>query len=99
MTADYYTFRKSDYEYESVAVNKTFQTDGATESVEPAEEKQEIAESEIRQYTETRYHKVSAGETLYSIAKRRGVTVEQLCKLNHLTRDIKVRPGQILRYS
>lgn len=99
VTADYYTFRKSDYEYESVAVNKTFQTDGATESVEPAEEKQEIAESEIRQYTETRYHKVSAGESLYSIAKRRGVTVEQLCKLNHLTRDIKVRPGQILRYS
>lgn len=99
VTADYYTFRKSDYEYESVAVNKTFQTDGATESVEPEEEKQEIAESEIRQYSETRYHKVSAGETLYSIAKRRGVTVEQLCKLNHLTRDIKVRPGQILRYS
>ena len=92
-------FRKSDYETESVAINKTIKLDGAPEITEDAEEKREIAESEVRKYTETRYHKVSAGETLYSIARRRGVTVDQLCKLNHLTRDIKVRPGQILRYS
>lgn len=99
VTADYYMFRKSDYEHESVAINKTIQLDGAPEPTLAAEEKQDIPASEVRQYTETRYHKVSAGETLYSIARRRGVTVEQLCKLNHLTRDIKVRPGQILRYS
>ena len=99
VTADYYMFRKSDYETESVAINKTIKLDGAPEITEDAEEKREIAESEVRKYTETRYHKVSAGETLYSIARRRGVTVDQLCKLNHLTRDIKVRPGQILRYS
>ena len=99
VTADYYMFRKSNYEQESVAVNKTIRLDGAPEETETVEEQKEIAESEVRQYTETRYHKVKSGETLYSIAKRRGVTVEQLCKLNHLTRDIKVRPGQILRYS
>lgn len=98
VTADYYTFRKSDYEAESVAINKTINLDGEQPS-EVAEETREIAENEVRQYTETRYHKVSAGETLYSIARRRGVTVDQLCKLNHLTRDVKVRPGQILRYS
>lgn len=99
VTADYYMFRKSNYEDESVAVNKTIHLEGAAEEVENVEEQKEIAESEVRHYTETRYHKVKSGETLYSIAKRRGVTVEQLCKLNHLTRDIKVRPGQILRYS
>ena len=99
VTADYYMFRKSNYEDESVAVNKTIHLEGAAEEVENVEEQKEIAESEVRQYTETRYHKVKSGETLYSIAKRRGVTVDQLCKLNHLTRDIKVRPGQILRYS
>jgi murein DD-endopeptidase MepM/ murein hydrolase activator NlpD len=99
VTADYYMFRKSNYEQESVAVNKTIRLDGAPEETETVEEQREIAESEVRQYTETRYHKVKSGETLYGIAKRRGVTVEQLCKLNHLTRDVKVRPGQILRYS
>ena len=99
VTADYYMFRKSNYEDESVAVNKTIRLEGAPEETENVEEQKEIAESEVRQYTETRYHKVKSGETLYGIAKRRGVTVEQLCKLNHLTRDVKVRPGQILRYS
>ena len=99
VTADYYMFRKSNYEYESVAINKTIHLDGATEATENVEEQNEIAASEVRQYTDTRYHKVKSGETLYSIAKRRGITVEQLCKLNRLTRDVKVRPGQILRYS
>ena len=99
VTADYYMFRKSNYEYESVAINKTIHLDGATEATENVEEQNEITASEVRQYTDTRYHKVKSGETLYSIAKRRGVTVEQLCKLNRLTRDVKVRPGQILRYS
>ena len=49
--------------------------------------------------TVARYHKVAAGETLYSIAKRHGLTVEELCKKNHLTRDVKVRVGQLLRYT
>lgn len=46
-----------------------------------------------------RYHKVAVGDTLYSIAKRRGLTVDQLCKMNNISRDVKVRPGQLLRYS
>jgi len=49
--------------------------------------------------TVARYHKVAAGETLYSIAKRHGLTVDELCKKNHLTRDVKVRVGQLLRYT
>lgn len=46
----------------------------------------------------TGYHKVAAGETLYSIAKRRGTTVEDLEKKNHIGKDYKVIPGQILKY-
>ena len=45
------------------------------------------------------YHKVKKGETLYSIAEQRGVSVEMICRLNHITNRSKVRPGQILRYS
>ena len=45
------------------------------------------------------YHKVKKGETLYSIAEQRGVSVEMICRLNHITSRSKVRPGQILRYS
>lgn len=45
------------------------------------------------------YHKVSNGDTLESIAEQHGVTIEQLCKLNHLGRYSKVVVGQIIRYS
>ncbi|GAB6982801.1 peptidoglycan DD-metalloendopeptidase family protein [Prevotella dentasini] len=45
------------------------------------------------------YHKVSSGDTLKSIAEQHGVTVEQLCKLNHLGPYTRLNVGQILRYS
>ena len=45
------------------------------------------------------FHKVEAGETLASIARKRGVTIDQLCKLNHLNRNTRVSAGRMLRYS
>ena len=48
---------------------------------------------------EVLYHKVSNGETLQSIAQKRGVTVDTICRLNHIGKNMRLRPGQILRYS
>ena len=105
---DYYMFRKDRYEQESVIANKMrgkvgnggyVASDVRGETMlggRPIEPEKKNVESKN---VEIRYHKVAAGETLYSIAKRRKVTVDELCKMNHLTRDIKVRPGQLLRYS
>lgn len=104
---DYYMFRKDRYEHEGLAANALrgkignggyAASDVRGETVNGGKpiltaKKMEENRAEIR------YHKVAAGETLYSIAKRRKVTVDDLCKLNHLTRDIKVRPGQLLRYN
>ena len=45
------------------------------------------------------YHKVKYGETLNSIAEKRGVTVDQICRLNGYKNDKKLTPGQIIRYS
>lgn len=100
VTADYYMFRKETFEHESVAINKTINLEGGRSNALAQENIDKNERSrKAREFSETRYHKVSVGETLSSIAKRRGTTVAQLCKLNHLTRDVKVRPGQILRYS
>ncbi|MES2112900.1 MAG: LysM peptidoglycan-binding domain-containing protein [Bacteroidota bacterium] len=41
-------------------------------------------------------YKVGAGETLYSIAKRFGVTVDQVTKFNNLT-STNLQPGQMLQ--
>ena len=100
VTADYYMFRKETFEHESVAINKNLLLEGGHSNELARETDNNNGRNRnVREFSETKYHKVSVGETLTSIAKRRGTTVAQLCKLNHLTRDVKVRPGQILRYS
>lgn len=112
VVADYYMFRKATYEHEAAIANElrgkignggyvesdvrgeTIPNGGAVaQNVAPTNQTQQNANAAAR------YHKVAAGETLYGIAKRRGLTVDELCKLNHLSKDVKVRPGQLLRYS
>ena len=101
---DYYVFRKSTYNRESaeatrlrgvggVAVKGDLdipQTDYA--SAQPASTKKNKVHS-------TRFHKVAKGETLSSIARKRGMTVSAICKLNRIKSTTKIRPGQILRYN
>ena len=33
------------------------------------------------------------------ISRKRGVSIDQICKLNHIRKNIKIKPGMILRYS
>jgi LysM repeat protein len=42
------------------------------------------------------YHKVIKGETLTSIAKQRGTTVDRLLEANGLERSSIIKPGQLL---
>ena len=44
-------------------------------------------------------HVVKSGETLSSIARKRGTSIDRLCRLNNIKRNTILRPGQILRYS
>jgi LysM repeat protein len=48
---------------------------------------------------ESRFHKVKRGETLYSIARHRGTTVDAIMKLNHLKKNAKLKAGQILKFN
>lgn len=45
------------------------------------------------------FYKVKKGDTLSKIASRQGMSVDQLCKLNRITRKTILRPGQVLRCS
>ena len=51
------------------------------------------------QKKEIQCHRVQKGDTLLSIAKKYAVTVDELCRYNHLERNSKLRKGQIIRYS
>lgn len=77
------------------------------ESVESTEEEVTYLSSEDaknqqraqRAARNTRTHKVRKGETLSSIAKKRGTTVAKLCRANGISTKTKLRVGQILKYS
>jgi LysM repeat protein len=107
---DYYVFRKSTYNRESaeatrlrgvggVAVNGDLDIPMSRQSYASASTQPARAKSSNVKTHSTRFHKVSKGETLSSIAKKRGMTVSAICKLNHIKSTSKIRPGQILRYN
>jgi len=48
---------------------------------------------------EKKYHTVQKGETLYGISKKYGISVEELRKLNNLSKDPSLRTGQKLLVS
>ena len=54
---------------------------------------------QMREKPRTQIHKVRSGETLSTIARKRGTTIEKLCRMNNIKRTSVLRPGQILRYS
>jgi LysM repeat protein len=49
--------------------------------------------------TETKYHQVQPGETLYRIAKEYGMSVAELIRLNQINTDQAIKPGQKLMVS
>ena len=101
VTGDYFVFNRASYERESEEATRERGMVGnggyTADQVRGSRSNSEFGEGSSQM--EKLYHKVSAGETIASIARRRGVTVEQICRLNHLTPTTKVRPGMILRYS
>ena len=92
---DYFTFRKSSYQRESqIATRLRGANVGSGEDVELA-----TAAPAASYAQESRFHKVKKGETLFSIAKKRGTTVDTIMKLNHLKKNSKLKAGQILKFN
>ena len=71
---------------------------GPTFEADKAEQSKRFQE-ERRQALRTSVHKVKKGESLSTIARKRGTTVAKLCKLNNIKTTTVLRVGQILRCS
>jgi murein DD-endopeptidase MepM/ murein hydrolase activator NlpD len=96
---DYYMFRKDTYQRESVIATRLRGVNGSS-FVNADDASLEMASAASRSYDRTsRLHKVRRGETLSSIARKRGTSVSQLMRMNHLRRNAKLKPGQILKYN
>ena len=99
VTGDFYSFNRDTYESESADANAARGKVGYGGYT-----REQVNGGEVGRYNELPaggeklYHKVKPGETLSSIAEKRGVTVEQICRLNGYRKDKKVSVGQIIRY-
>ncbi len=62
----------------------------------PSPTKAQKASTSPQPAPEARYHKVRAGETVYSIARHYGLTVDELMRLNKLTPEAVLHPGDKL---
>lgn len=103
VTGDFYEYNKATYARESAEatrlrgkVGNGSYTREQVQGISPVKKEQAKNSSTSG---EKLYHKVKYGETLSSIAKKRGVTVEQICRLNGYKKNKVLTPGQILRYS
>lgn len=101
VTGDFYAFNKATYEEESKEATRLRGKVGnggyTREQVLGIEKVESVASNEAND--EILYHKVASGETLDSIAKKYGTTIDNLCKLNHISKKKRIKVGQILRYS
>jgi murein DD-endopeptidase MepM/ murein hydrolase activator NlpD len=103
VTGDFYTYNKETYDQESAEATRLRGKVGGSynrEEVYGVLGSSENSDNSHNPYgNEIRYHKVQSGETIATIARKRGVSVDQICRLNHLNKNQSVKPGQILRYS
>ena len=102
VTGDYYAFNRSSYDSESAqATRMRGKQDGSNTSVGSDSDDDYSTNKRMTSglTDQVQYHKVAKGETLESIARKRGVTIDKICKLNHISKSMRLRPGQILRYS
>ncbi len=96
---DYYMFRRSSYEHESVAANQLRGVGNKYTSGDGDDVELTTAAPAATYAKNVRFHKVKSGETLSSIARKRGTTIDALCKLNRIGKKMRLMPGQILKYN
>ncbi len=104
VVSDYYVFRKSTYNRESAEATRLRGVGGVAINGDLDIPQQSYASAQPTNTKKTkthstRFHKVAKGETLSSIARKRGMTVSAICKLNHIKTTTRIKPGQILRYN
>ena len=107
ITGDHYVFLKDRYESDSqLATLERGKVNGGSYTRDQVygevgrynEKAEEAATQNAANAPERVYYKVQNGETLASIAKKVGVSVDAICRLNGFRKDQRIKAGMIIRY-
>ena len=94
--SDFYVYHRTKSYTDKVDELLAFNSEDADDGDDEVRE----AESSVERVSVVpRFHKVKKGENLGSIARKRHVSIDKLCKLNRMTRKTRLRPGQLLKYN
>lgn len=99
VTGDYYVYNKDTYEEESREATRLRGKTGNGGYTDDEVKGIDNSEKNSKFEGKVLYHKVASGETLESIARKYGVSVDEICRLNRIRKTMRIRAGQILRYS
>ena len=99
VVGDYYMFYRDTYQKESIVANRLRGVGGKGKIEADEDTELAIAAPAASYAKDVKFHKVKRGETLASIARKRGTTIEEICRLNRIGRNIRLMPGQILKYN
>ena len=99
VVGDYYMFYRDTYQKESIVANRLRGAGGKGKIEADEDTELAIAAPEATYAKDVKFHKVKRGETLASIARKRGTTIDEICRLNRIGRNIRLMPGQILKYN
>ena len=96
---DYYMFYRDTYQKESIVANRLRGVAGKGKIEADEDTELAIAAPAASYAKDVKFHKVKRGETLASIARKRGTTIDEICRLNRIGKNIRLMPGQILKYN
>ena len=99
VVGDYYMFYRDTYQKESIVANRLRGVGGKGKIEADEDTELAIAAPAATYAKDVKFHKVKRGETLASIARKRGTTIDEICRLNRIGKNIRLMPGQILKYN
>jgi LysM repeat protein len=85
---------------EAMAIGEQEEEDAPTQEIAPARSttpKPKPAQPKPQNTAGSKYHTLAKGENLSTVAKKYGTTVDQLCKMNGISKTTKIYAGKKLR--
>ena len=103
VVGDFYTFKRASESAQATRLRGANAENSGNGRFDTDEDEDDellaIAAPSVTFAPEVHFHKVKKGETLQAIARKCHTTVDNLCKLNRIGKNIRLMPGQILKYN
>jgi lipid-binding SYLF domain-containing protein len=79
-----------------ILVTRNVSNPNSAELIKAVAQATTVMQKEPISHTKERYYIVRSGDTLYGIAKQQGISVDELCRFNTITKTDPIHPGQKL---